>query len=523
MTTSSPIVLSAGGGPSGFAYRRAAFLRQLIYASLLGGASLLFGLWLGLSLESPYTFLVFALLATVAVPVWHRPIVGVYVLVAGAAALESFYLGFPDSFTDQLFFFKSFRSMKEPLPLPGSPAELLMVLTLAAVVRRRLAAHQKPLEVGPLFGVIGLFTLMGLFGIVYGIGTGGNLQQSAWEFRPQVYMLITYLLAVNLVRDRSQLNRILWIFLIGLVFKSFVGLWRYAITLGGDLDKIREFTTENSVLAHEESFFFALFLIFALLLYLFRAHRAQLMFTLIFALPVILAFLLNERRAGFVVLAVGLIVVGFMAYALLQRMRRPLLILLLIALVCLPPYVVALGKSNNLVAQPARSVMSMIQPGERDASSNDYRQLEGENLKWNISASPVLGTGYGHSIEFFENLSVHTISGSFAFLDLIPHNTVLWVWMRLGYLGFVIFWFMIGRIIIEGAMVARKLEDPYLRVISIFAVVSLIGWVFQGAMDMGLVDFRANILIGVLVGMICRLPGLDRVQPAQVDRKSLPV
>ena len=108
----------------------------------------------------------------------------------------------------------------------------------------------------------------------------------------------------------------------------------------------------------------------------------------------------------------------------------------------------------------------------------------------------------------------------------IPHNTILWIWMRLGILGFAAFWFMVGRMLLSSTMVAGNEKDPYLKSIALLTVTLVMAWVMQGLVDMGIVDNRLNMLIGTMVGLTAAIPHLKRSEaeePVPEPPKPAPV
>lgn len=473
---------------------------------LVGGATamaIFAGIVLGVA--SNYPVLVWGILVPMVVHpfLWLRPTWAVYGLVIGATIFESFGLNYPDSLTDRLPFFKSFNSMGSPIPFPVTPAELLIFAGLLMVILQRMANRERPLATGPLFWAIGVYSLAVLIGFFHGIGTGGALRPAIWEIRPLMYLLPAYLLAFNLMRTHKQINLVFWLFLGAVAFKGILGSWRYLVTLGGDLARIEGITSHNSLLAHEESLFFALFFVFIIVMWLVRSGGNQLRFAVALSPPVLLAFLANQRRVGTLALLVGALVVCLLAYHLVQHRQKLVRSLALVAAATVPIYVALQGSGGTLLAEPARAIASIYSPDERDLSSNLYRSVETGNLQRNILASPLLGHGYGKPIIWYEPLP--DLSDLFIFWEYIPHNTLLWVWMRTGFLGFVVFWFMIGRFLVEALMVARSQRSPYIQGIAIWSVAATLGWLAMGALDQGLVDFRSTILLGVVMGLVSRL------------------
>lgn len=515
---SVPAVISTEAG--------AAFGRRwkLLAALALAGASLLAAVALAISLDAPLPLFLVAGLGLLLVLVWRQPTVGLYLAVAIALTIESFPLAFSDSLTDRIPVFHSVSLTGLGITLPLAPADVLLGATLAVVALQRTAGHQAGagprLRLGPLFPFLGLYMATVLFGLVNGLSSGGTLALALWEVRPQFYLLVTYLLAVNLVQERRQLQRLMWVFLVAVAFKAFLGLWRYLVTLGGDLSIVSEVSAENSVLAHEESAFFAMFIAFTLVLFLFRSNGRQLAFSTVCALPVLIMMLANQRRVGFLGLFLAVAVVGLIAYAVLPSRRRLIATSLLVGSLALTTYVAVLGNdasSEGLAAQPARAIVSLYRPDERDLSSNEYRLAEARNVQLNIEQAPFLGLGYGKVMEQF--IPIPNFGVGFTLGHVIPHNTILWVWMRTGLLGFLAFWLLIGAVGLRGLLVLGQARDPYIRSVALLAIAALVVWLMQAFADMGLTELRQMLFIGALMGVLSRLPDIagQEVPPAGVS------
>jgi O-antigen ligase len=197
-----------------------------------------------------------------------------------------------------------------------------------------------------------------------------------------------------------------------------------------------------------------------------------------------------------------------LAFNLVKSRRKLVIAFVIIGALVGPVYLAATWNSSSIVAQPTRAIRSAIDPSARDDSSDTYRDIENTNLIYNIQIDPVQGRGYGKEINFY--IPLPPISQDFYWWDIIPHNTVLWVWMRLGFIGFAAFWLLVGHSIATTIMTTRRLKDPYLQSVGVFAVVGLVTWVFMGFLDMGLVDFRETTLMGALIGIVSLLLKMDK-------------
>src|SRR5690606_28536026 len=101
------------------------------------------------------------------------------------------------------------------------------------------------------------------------------------------------------------------------------------------------------------------------------------------------------------------------------------------------------------------------------------------------------------------------ISGIFSLWDVTPHNTILWVWLRTGTVGFIVFWFLVGRGVIGASLTARHARDGYARAVGVFAVAATAGWLAMAYLDMGATNFRLTLLVGFLLGLAMRMTSME--------------
>ncbi len=91
----------------------------------------------------------------------------------------------------------------------------------------------------------------------------------------------------------------------------------------------------------------------------------------------------------------------------------------------------------------------------------------------------------------------------------VPHNNIYWIWMRLGAIGFLAFWYLIGSIIVRGSLIARQLGDRYLQMAAIYVVSMTCMEIIVAFADYQLFFYRNVIYIGLLAGILMKLPELD--------------
>jgi hypothetical protein len=437
--------------------------------------------------------------------IWQRPVRGVYILLAGTTLLETTFSPQPlaDDIGPYTPFFEDIQSWTHVRGPAFSLAELLMLVVLLIWLLKSIALRNFRFDRGTLMRPIGAYMLMVLVGEVHGLASGGNVTLSLWEIRSQVYMFVTYILVSNLARTRSDINTLLSILMIGTGIKGIQGTVRYFFELRGKLD------TVESLLSHEQSFFFNLFIIMFLILFLYGG-RKRLRRAMLVLLPfVLLSALANQRRAAILALLVGAVCL-LVGTAVAYRKRRKLITIILVVLaVSLPVYYQVYKNKEGLIAEPARAVASAFTPDARDAGSNQYRVTEDKDLMATMQTSPIIGYGYGK--EFLTPYPLVDISQFYNFYLLEPHDSVLWVWMRLGTVGYLLFWFMIGTAVVQSARLARTLRDPYLKGLAIFCLTTVIQEVIFGYLDLQWSNYRNLITTGFVFALIGRLHSVVRI------------
>lgn len=330
-----------------------------------------------------------------------------------------------------------------------------------------------------------------VYGVVIGRLHGGELRVAMTEIRPYVYLIATFLLAAVLVTTRSGFRAALWAIVISVGFKSGQALLLF---MSVRHDAVRP----DAVLGHEEALFFTLFFLLTLSLWLFEV-RGPLRTTATWLAPLVLVGdLANTRRAAWLVLGVGLITLLAVSYALMPARRRVVgrifMVLVLLSAVYLPAY---WNKSGGL-AQPARAIHSAIAPSKRDASSDLYRIQEDQNLWFNIRQSKLVGKGFGVPIDYA--LPIEDISDIDPLITWIPHDGVLYIPMRMGILGAIAFWSMLGVAIVFACRLARSLDREF-AAFGALMVAMLVAYSFEGRTDQGFFFYRVAFVMGTLLGL----------------------
>lgn len=384
-------------------------------------------------------------------------------------------------------------------PLPLSPLELLLMLSLAAALAA--ARSQRRVSVPPRLGwAVVLFTVALVLGVARGVLGGGDAYVAMWESRYLLYVPVAFLLTRLAIRSAEQVIALLGAGLIAAAVFAVEGMYRkIALVNTGALGVIPERYFE-----HDDVIFLATFLIFAFSMFVFRAQGRMRVLSLLAAPPLLYTLLASNRRSGVIVLLVGLLVV---ALTLFVVKRRAFFLTVLPALAAVALFMALSWNATGIAGQPARAIRSLYEPDARDQASNVYRLIETYDINLTIHDDPIAGVGFGR--EFNMAIPLPDLSW-WPFWRYETHNNVLWIWLKTGAYGYIAFWALMGTAISHAAFSARHLQDPRLRSAALFALVSLIGVIVYGWVDLAFVSGRTTLLLGVVLGLIAILGRLDR-------------
>ncbi len=455
----------------------------ILYA-LLVGATIVLG---GLALKTaprllPQTLVLLGLGAVVALA---RPLAGVHLLtfftlLGDASILPGYPFAKNLSSRESVFFLDDATTL--------SPLEIMLVATTLGLLLHAYVTpgwrFRRGALVTPLLALTGLVVV----GLLRAFVAGGNTNVALWEARPLLYLPLVYVLVTNLVTTSRQMIRLLMVAIAGVVANSLIALNSYRLLSTVQREAL-ESLNEHSASVHIGALFI---LTFALWLF-----RGPLSLRVTFAALTVLSlptFLFSERRGAVVALGAGLIVLAMVLFA---RRRRTFYLVVPIFLIFIGAYVGAFwGVEDGGVAFPAQAIKGVIAPGtlnEEDQASNLYRDIEAYNLQYTIRAEPLTGVGFGKP--FYRPAPMPDIT-FFVFWEYVPHNSLLWVWLKTGIFGFIALLYLFGRTIQEGVRSVVASRSPeraaficlalaYVVMFAVFAYVD-IAWDARSAVFLGL-------------------------------------
>ncbi len=460
-------------------------------------------------------FLPLVVLAAFLLPIllWRFPRIVFYFVLASVCLFELAQMTgtngsvYADSLTDRIPVFWNINTILQiygHTDFKGVPLNLLEVLLLlagACALVRSAYTKTADFRPGPLLWPIGIYTAFVLVAWVNGMATGGDFKISLQEIRSQLYFALAYLMAYNMIRDRTQRDAALWVMALCIGLKGILYTLRRYVTLHGFP------LPDQGVGSHEEAFFFDVF-IALLLAFSVCGTFPKLRNVMLFLLPfVVLGSLACNRRAATAAFVIILPVLMLCAYQALPKRRRLIGLLSAVAALAFAGYYAAFKNSNSILAQPARAISSQFSPDPRDASSNAYRDAENADLMATIRSAPL---GYGYGKKMLHAVPIADISAEYEWWDIMTHNQVLWVWMRVGTFGFLAFWMMISAILINAARTVRNESLPMeTRSLAISGMLIIGSLMIFGLLDLQFSNFRDMLFAGLWTGIIAALPTLS--------------
>jgi len=440
------------------------------------------------------------------VAVRRRPRLTVFVALACALLFEQYpyeISGHSGPFTAYVAAFRSNGMVLLPI-------ELILILAVLVCLMKAAVAGSLELPRSAFSKALGAFLFLCFIGFFVGYSRGGDFNIALWEVRPFLLLATTYFITTILLKNRDSIRTVLWLIVICTGFKALMGTYMF-FSFARAMNPRPE-----SLLAHEESVFFGILVVLTVGLWVY-GERGLLRRVATALLPfVIIATMANSRRTAWPIIMLGLVAFLTITWVTQPTKRRavgPVLALLaVISAVYFPLY---WNKTGGTVAQPARAVRSTVSPDARDESSNLYREQENANLELNIQGAGPLGTGFGRPIAYV--LPIVDVSSFDPMIKFIPHNGGLWIWMRLGLQGEMMFWILLGTALIGAARLVRSV-DPLIALMGSLTVAALIAYILQGYQDLGFANMRVAVVIGCLLGCVAAASRFDK-QDANTDSR----
>jgi O-antigen ligase len=215
----------------------------------------------------------------------------------------------------------------------------------------------------------------------------------------------------------------------------------------------------------------------------------------------------NQRRVAIAALVIAMLLLVLVTYVLEPHRRRAIVSALLLLALVLPIYGFVTWNTSSLIAMPTQAIKSQFAPDQRDASSDQYRDIENVNLRATAKQSPLLGIGFG--LRMAQAQILPNIRSSYSWYLYLPHNGLLWLGMTMGLLGLTAFSWLMAHVILKTvAAIKATADNPHLRALFILSLLAVAMYMTFGLYDQGLLSQRISLFMGVQFGLLALIPRL---------------
>ncbi len=485
-------------------------LRRTILVTGLG-AGLLAAVVL-LSYRQPPNAVVVPLIALLVVLIFRYPAVGLALELLLMLVCETFPSpdGFSTYTTIPLRNFNSFTT----LPLSFNPLEIILAWTLMCAIFHSIKDHKRFFDSSVTTRLVILLASFMAFGYSWGVFLNqGDSKAATVEIRALLYLLIVYFLAVYFLQDRRFWPVLDWIIPSGLSLLSLTTILRFFILSG---DTYAGLSQESlSGFNHDNSILFVMLVMWCLNKIVFSGSLGPRLAGMALLAPPIFGIMVSGRRAAFASLAICLMVFLLILFV---RRRKIFFITAAILLVIVPPYLIVFKNASGPLGLAARAFnSSSAEVGSRDFNSNLYRLVEKINVRLTIREAPLTGKGFGQQFTRYNQLVDLEV---FEFQYFTPHVQVLWLWLKLGVVGWVVFWLLVAGSLFRLGQIIKFKGQGQLFSISITVGCIITSIMVFAYLDLSLINIRLMTLMGLSIAL---LEIAHRNLPAPVPAKERPV
>ena len=404
------------------------------------------------------------------------------------------------------------EQIHDPLPGHYSVVELLMVLAICSVVVEAIRGRRVPLRPAPFGPAIALVVVALLIGSIVGHFAGAGFNAITEEIRPVLPLIIIPWLTINVVRDKRDVRR--GIFMVGglTVVKAVLGLLGVVAGVGVGAD--------GSIITYYEPAANWLAMLYVLVILASLVGRVRLRrLARWLALLVLLSLVLSLRRSFWIG---GVAAIPVLLVIAMPPVGRRLLIpatAILVAAVWITINAGVVTESQTPIAQRIHS----LTPSRLASNAEDrYRIDERKNVMAQIRASPLVGLGLAIPWQERYPLSVEN-PGARQYV----HMAILWYWLKFGVAGVLAYLAYMLTMIVVGIRVFRSHPDPLVRIAAAGAAAGIVGlMVVETTATFIGSDPRTTILVGFVAGMLSvalsQTPSGFAYTPAVTEPESRP-
>lgn len=454
---------------------------------------------------SPVAWIIYT---TLAVFIFREPRYGVYTLVLFGLFADIAMMGWYPVV-------KNFSSGESLMYLHDalilSPLELTLVLTLMSWLGGMIMRRKLEFYTGELFWPAIIFIFFVTIGLVYGIGTRGNINIALWETRVMYYLPIMLVLTSNLITTRRHMNVLYWMAATGIFLQGLYGVYHFLYVLHGEISRI------ESIIEHAAAIRMNTLFVLAITAHMFKGSLAKRILLPLMSLPTFVPYVVAQRRAAFMTLGIALVVIFVVMYFVNRRWfwrLAPPCAFVAVA------YLGAFWNNQGPMGLPARAVKGVISDdsgNEQENSSSVYRLIENVNNMYTIRQKPITGVGYGQ--KFYIIMQLPDIS-FFAWWEYIVHNSIMWMWMKGGLGTYYSMLIMIGSALMTGVRAFWRMPGKDMSAITLTGLLYILMHFVYAYVDMSW-DAQSMLYVGMTMGA---LNCAERVaaQPIPLEERRYP-
>jgi hypothetical protein len=327
---------------------------------------------------------------------------------------------------------------------------------------------------------------------LWGIGTGGSVQQTMWQLHPFLVMLAlagAMMTALKKPEHFWTLGKIVLASAFVRVGQLF--LFYFLVV------KVKMTEAPATMTTHADSALFVTAILIPLVWLLERRSLRAFVAALVPWALFSFAIVKNNRRLAWVSLIETLIVIYFMLPR--SRIKRRVTVFAIAISPLLVSYVATGADRYETIFKPAHSFATMI---TTEDDSSKQRNIENYNLIETLKANPVIGQGWGH--EYREVSVAISIKEYFEQYRFIPHNSVLGLLAFTGLVGFAGTWAFLPVAAFLLARSHRSAHDLRVRTIALVALCEIVVFMNQMYGDMGFSSLTVTTLMAMSIAAASR-------------------
>lgn len=401
--------------------------------------------------------------------------------------------------------------VNDPVQGTGLLAHEIMIGAAAlGVVRIQVFERDAELRTGDLLWPILLLASVTTLAFGYGVARGGDFRMAVWETRG-IYMLIpVYLVMTNSIRTRGDIGNFARVAAAAAFVMSAEAVYRHVVYIrpGYELDVILDlaFSHEASIVAGLLSMYFIARTLWS------ASLTGSIGYALLALIP-LAALMVMKRRAGIVALDAALVM---FAIALFRHDAFKFVLIVPITAVFFGALLMATWNNPGGSGQFSRSFQAITQTSptqdqSEDQASDDYRARETANIRANINARPVQGLGFGQRYDMPQQ--VPDLSAFWPFFHYVPHNSVLWMWIKAGIAGFVATIVLFGAGALRSGQLFRRFSNDPLQPATLVGGAGVVMFAVFAYVDLGLASQTAMVFFGLCLGLLGVLAEIAKREP----------